>query len=742
MAGEELIIRIDLNNSKAKSSLNEIKKEGKNVGDSLENSFNLRITNSFSRSIASMSSSLLSLAGAIASIQTIRQSIQAFADFETGLVGVAKTTNASAQELESISLEISRLAQTIPVAQSELLQLAQVAGQFGIRGTRNISKFVEVVSKLNVATDLAGEEGAQSLVRILNVTGQGVKDLERFANVVVNLGNNIEGTESQIVAVTNEIARAGSIFNLTAEQAATLSAAIVATGGRAESAGTAIQTVFDELNKALLKGGERLKAFQRVFGLTADEINKIFRKDALETFRLFILGLNRIEESGGSAAFSLGQLGLNQRRLNRVILPLVNNYSKLQQTINLTNSEIKANNALSREAENAFNTLNSRLQLAGNAIKDLQVAIGTLLAPSVERALSGFTDLTKVVTDFFNSFREDKVGQLAKLNNEILSLSSQIDDLEERAKGQSIFSAFFAPPDPGVINALKAQFADLVKQRDALLDEVEAENKANAMATAMAKGVKEGIDAAPKPDFSKLVPSADEFRIELDEITNVIFPDFNLKTKEELDRLSQSLGANSDRFKEILNQQKEELKKFRGAVAQETSQIRDLFRSAIGQGVSSAFASFGKAIATGKNGLEALGQSVLQTLGSLAIQLGQFFILVGSGMTATGSLLGLSGSAAIAAGIGLSILGGILQGIAGGGAAGAEAGGGVGAANPPLEAPAAPEDITNQELERQTAVTVNVEGTVLDPVGVGQKIAEVLDEAFNAGASTIQVNTA
>ena len=170
----------------------------------------------------------------------------------------------------------------------------------------------------------------------------------------------------------------------------------------------------------------------------------------------------------------------------------------------------------------------------------------------------------------------------------------------------------------------------------------------------------------------------------------------------------------------------------------EQKRLIDIFRSSFVSGISSAFSSFGNALATGKNGFQAFGKSVLGTLGSLALQMGQFFILVGAGLSATGDLFGLSGGGAIAAGIGLSILGGILQGLSGqgGGATSAiGAGGGGDSSGGGITTPEP--TFPNETVRDQGSVVVNVEGTVLDPRGVGIQIAEILQETFGSNGVTV-----
>ena len=90
-----------------------------------------------------------------------------FANLETAIVGVAKTTDLTAFELGQLVSEMTALSSEIPVATSELLGFAQIAGQLGVKGQDNLANFAETIAKVGVATDLAGEEAATAFTRIL-----------------------------------------------------------------------------------------------------------------------------------------------------------------------------------------------------------------------------------------------------------------------------------------------------------------------------------------------------------------------------------------------------------------------------------------------------------------------------------------------------------------------------------------------------------------------------------------------
>lgn len=156
-------------------------------------------------------------------------------------------------------------------------------------------------------------------------------------------------------------------------------------------------------------------------------------------------------------------------------------------------------------------------------------------------------------------------------------------------------------------------------------------------------------------------------------------------------------------------------------------------------GFVGAFSSIGQALAKGENGFAAFGKAILGLFGDLAIQLGQFYFLLGLGN------LFLNPSAAaqqIAAGIGLQILGGFLKGLAGGGGGSSQASAGAGgaaASGGSLETAVDDVAATETEEERRpgTEVVVNVQGNVLDRRETGLELAEIINETFNTNDAVI-----
>ena len=163
-------------------------------------------------------------------------------------------------------------------------------------------------------------------------------------------------------------------------------------------------------------------------------------------------------------------------------------------------------------------------------------------------------------------------------------------------------------------------------------------------------------------------------------------------------------------------------------------------------GLANSFAAMGAALAKGEDVFKAFGFALIGVLGDIALQAGATFLGLGIARTLSGDP---TGPALIAAGAGLSILGGALKAFAGMGGTGAPVavapappapgGGGVAASYggevSPLSGTVT--DIEEDQRQRQNQVVVNIQGNVLDRRETGLAIADILNESFNSSGQTV-----
>ncbi len=372
---------------------------------------------------------LYGVIAAAGAVRGLHEMVKLYADFEAGLIGVGKTANLSKTELASLGQDIDALSKRIPVATDELLAIAQSAGQLGVKGAGNILKFTETVAKLGTATDLSGNEAAIALARILNITGEAMGKVDVLGSVIVALGNNFAATESQIAEMPTEIARGAAVFGVGSAQASALAAAMAAVGVKSEVAGTSVGRVMRMMDAAIRGGGEHLEILTKITGRTGEEIKRLFQKDSTAAFVLFIEGLKRVGDAGGSTVDAMAALGLADQRLLKTIPVLANRADLLAQALDLANRETANATALNEEAAKAFESLNNQTELMWNNVKSLARAIGEDLAPGVAAAVK---ELAGLASQAGGAYEQLKLLAQGDYNFDSLSLGSTRAIVEER----------------------------------------------------------------------------------------------------------------------------------------------------------------------------------------------------------------------------------------------------------------------------------------------------------------------
>lgn len=306
-----------------------------------------------------------------------------YAKFETALVGVAKTTNLSAAQTDVLGDALQRLSEQLPTTAVDLAALAQTAGQLGVSGTGDLLKFTETMAKLATASDLAGEQGATALARILNTTDGGVQNVDRFASTIVALGNQFAATESEIARVATEVARSTAVFNIGSANVAGLSTAMKAMGIQAQLGGSALGRAFRAIDESIRMGGSQMNALMEITGESAESLRQTFATDATAVFQKFVEGLGRIQSEGGSVAFELSKLRLEGDEINKIIPVMAQRSELVGRALSIANKEFRDNVALNEEAGRAGRTLSAEWtkfqNVMTNALTDLGAQIGPAL---------------------------------------------------------------------------------------------------------------------------------------------------------------------------------------------------------------------------------------------------------------------------------------------------------------------------------------------------------------------------
>lgn len=314
--------------------------------------------------------------------------IAAAGKYETALTSVLKVANFNTGQTALFRKEINELTKVIPRTSVELLGIAAAAGQLGVTGVENIVNFTETIAKLEVSSDIIGEQGAKSLARVLNITGESVGSIEKLADALVALGQKFAASESEITKMTLELSKATAQYGVSSRGAASLSAALVSLGQAPELAASSIGKTFRVISTALIEGGDNAVRLEKLMGRSAASIKKDFDKDSLGTVLEFFKGIDAAGERG---TIVLGEFGLKGDEVAKTLPVLAKNLSEVTKAMDIS---AKSAGALDKEAAAAFATYESKIKLLGNAWTAFKVKVGDKLIPSMIIVVD---DLTKSI---------------------------------------------------------------------------------------------------------------------------------------------------------------------------------------------------------------------------------------------------------------------------------------------------------------------------------------------------------
>lgn len=289
--------------------------------------------------------------------------------FESGLVGVGKTTDLAGDELEDFGKRIVAMSARLGVGQGMLFATAQSAGQLGIRGTTNLEKFTETITKLGTATNLVGESAATTLARLLNVTGESAGTVDRVGAVIVGLGNQSAATEREIADIGTSIAQASAVFKMGSVDALAFGATLASMGQESRLAGSTIGRALREIDAAIREGGQAFKDLAELTKMPGAEFEKLFRSDPSQALVVFLRGLKSIIDQGGSAATALEKFGLTGDEVLKVLPTLATQVDYLASRLEIARDEAEKSTALNKEYSKFYDTLIQRLSVLGTTIQ-------------------------------------------------------------------------------------------------------------------------------------------------------------------------------------------------------------------------------------------------------------------------------------------------------------------------------------------------------------------------------------
>ena len=314
-------------------------------------------------------------------------SAKAAVDWESAFAGVKKTVDDSEAGYAALSEELREMARTLPAAHDEIAGVAEAAGQLGIE-RENVTAFTKTMIDMGESTNLSADQAATSLARFANVMGTSQSEFSNIGSAVVGLGNNFATTEAEIVDMSMRLAGAGRQAKMTEGDVLGIATALSSLGIESQAGGTAFSRVITEMGIAVDTNNDKLRTFAEVAGVSAEQFRTQWGDDPGSAVTAFIEGLGRMQASGQSLEPTLDDLSMTDIRIGDALRRSASASDLFAEAMARGNKDYAENVALTREAEQRYETVASQLQVFKNNVVDAGISMGEVFLPALS-ALAG-----------------------------------------------------------------------------------------------------------------------------------------------------------------------------------------------------------------------------------------------------------------------------------------------------------------------------------------------------------------
>lgn len=398
------------------------------IAQGLVFSFQRRIKAAMSTMVAVMQRAAF-FAG-VALVGALGKATQAAGKFESQVSDIARLIGRDAAE--PIANSIREMANVMPVAQGELLGVAEEAARLGIRGTANIRQFTRVMAEIGVATSATAEEAIEAMGKMLVALQLPVSEVRNLGSAINELAKIGPGTFSDILSATQRAAPELSRLGATAPEIGALATTLAQVSASSARAGTRLRRLGQEIQD--VANVEDLAAALQV---TTREFRQMRRFSPTET----IIELAKVMRRGGEQAEILQDaLGSAART---ALAGLGQALPDLEANLEAATRGFEEGTSLSEAFQEQIEDMFSQLRALGNRLLTVGQALGDAIIPGFENFVkvlgnntdviqSAFMPAAESIGDFFQFLADNFptiVGILAAVRRGFINLGMVIGNL-------------------------------------------------------------------------------------------------------------------------------------------------------------------------------------------------------------------------------------------------------------------------------------------------------------------------
>lgn len=347
--------------------------------------------------------------------------------YDDALIRVKKTTELTEQQLGrlnkrsgTLNARLQNLAKTIATPLVQLAELAERAGQLGVRGVDNLMAYVRVAEIIGKTTDIEADEALSAFGRLAR--GMGVKAgqagdfIVKLATTVNELENTTTASASTIVdAMQNMISAASGLGQEAAPSVVAFAATLYDLGVPARVAGT----MYNRMAQYVASNTEKIAS---LLGTTVQEVRRQFDEDFTGSLVNFMQALSEVESRTARMQIAQEIFG---KRAGRGVTLLSENLDELIKNLETAREEFHHGDSLIREYNEAMKSTQSQLGILRNNLQVAAATLGQTFLPIINKVVAWTVPAIQKLVEIFTALpKRVQLGAAA-----ILALSAVVGPL-------------------------------------------------------------------------------------------------------------------------------------------------------------------------------------------------------------------------------------------------------------------------------------------------------------------------
>lgn len=466
-----------------KQDMAQAKNIARSTGSSMSNSFSKtsKQTAAFTKQLQIMKSQVLGLGAAYLTLNSAKQAIKTFADFQSGMTAVNTILRVTPERLAELSDAAREAAMAVGETPGGFAEAMYQAVSAGVDATRVI-EFTTAAAKLAKAGFTDTTTAVDLLSTTINAYGEEAGDLNHVLDVLLNTQNRGKTTIGRLAESMGQAIPTAAALGVNFDVLTAALQAMTANGIDTATSVTSIRALL----VALAGPTDEMKKKYEELGIQWSESR--LRGDGLVDL------LKEIFDKSQGSVEVLGDLGINQRSLNAAL-------TLGGKRFDFFTESIKSNNDAVEVLNESFGMVSKDVQFnldqMSSAFDNLAIAVVSGFGPAITKAIQLLTDLAKaasgseigrIPTD------EEQIERTSALLNETTMRYQELQRVIKNLSGMRVLS----PASKKRLSEYKKEAEELVFTIDglqqilvSLTDKVsasaDAENQAAEINTELAK---------------------------------------------------------------------------------------------------------------------------------------------------------------------------------------------------------------------------------------------------------------